>query len=719
MTTKMKKVALCLVLQLLLASSAAATTIWTGSEVIDWYNGKALQLSKDLFVNLKEGDALVFGITFTGNTDWPQISLVKGDWSGTVSGAANTGLSDGMTEVKYYVLSDMMADLQATGLIVSGCGFILNSIEQVDGDGGDYSHAVWIGEMVIGNWNGFQISASAFSKAQVGQFLRIKFKDLGAGAILSPRDPDGWGQLPDAENVEIAGGYHQYVITAAMLEVLQARGLIVGGVNFTCIAVELWNADEMRPLTLSVPVTNNWVYEGSSVPSFTIHAENPHNDAVIANIEVRVTTDKLAPVTTLKKTVTLAAGSKEDIDVTMAEMPAPGIYKAAITVNEDLARAFFFAVNPTQIVSAPDKQDDFDNYWTQAKEQLAQVPINAKLTEIPSKSGTKRKVYLVEMQSVADGLTGEPVIVRGYYAEPQDGKKHPVIMHYQGYDSEYRPGGDSAIPWCIDTRWDSDESAQFAEFILSNRGQSINNRPASGRDDGINEDFTNIYGDWFAYEFGNKDSYYYRGAYMDCVRAIDFIASRETTDVQNIFAEGQSQGGAFTVAAAALTNHPLDAIAPAITFMGDFPDYFQLVSWPAQVAFANQGTMSDDEMYAFLSYFDTKNLATGITCPYITSIGLQDNVCPPHTNIAPYNNCVTPADDKQIVFNPELQHATNAQWYQMYMSFFKKYMKDTTGINDISLPNNIEAGAIYNLNGMRITQPTKGIYIVNGKKVIL
>jgi len=149
---------------------------------------------------------------------------------------------------------------------------------------------------------------------------------------------------------------------------------------------------------------------------------------------------------------------------------------------------------------------------------------------------------------------------------------------------------------------------------------------------------------------------------MDCVRAIDFMASRETSDMDQLYAEGQSQGGAFTVAAAALSGRTFKAIAPAITFMGDFPDYFNITNWPASVARENRGSMTDDEMFAFLSYFDTKNLSTRISCPIITSVGLQDNVCPAHTNLAPYNNVTTPEADKQIVFNAELQHQVNGDF---------------------------------------------------------
>ena len=723
----MKK-SLLLTLVALMALTANARTIWSGSQELDWTASpnKLLQLDATAMGTLKAGDCLVFSYNITVADDqWPQFQLLNTSWVKQ----EGISLKNGMTETKVYLTSAMATNL-TTGMIVAGYGCTLTKIELSEGDGGDYSHAVWIGETVIGNWDGYQqVVPGAFANAQAGQLLRIKFKDLGAGATLSLRNPiDGWPNLSGTTMDAIAGNYQQYTITSTMLSELQANGLIVAGVNFTCTAVEIWNSSELRTLSLQVPVTNNWVFEGTTKPYFTVNVKNPYNESVTANTVVAITTDMLAPVTTLKSSATLTAKGQQNISLPMSDMPAPGIYKATITVNDDLARSFFFAVNPTQIVSAPDMQSDFNSYWSAAKQQLAAIPVNATLTEIPARSGTKRKVYLVEMQSVPDGLSGDPVTIRGYYAEPTDGMKHPVIIHYQGYDSGYRPGGDSSTPWCFDTRSETDEQAQYAEFILSNRGQSVNNRNASERLDGVNRDFTNTYGDWFAFNFGDKDSYYYRGAYMDCLRAIDFMASRATSDMSQLFAEGQSQGGAFTVAAAALSDTPFQAIAPAITFMGDFPDYFQLASWPAYVAFENKGSMTDAQMYAFLSYFDTKNLATLISCPIITSIGLQDNVCPPHTNLAPYNNVQTPEAYKQIVYNPELQHATNSNWNSTYMAFFKA--SPSTGIINSPLSIiNYQNDTWYTLDGRRIAngqwtmdngqlQLPCGIYIVNGRKVI-
>ena len=645
-------------------------TLWEGTQAIDWNAnpGQYLQLAASKFTGIALGDKLIFNMVNSVNDG--QIQLTNSSWA-VMAGTANTPISSGMTQVVYYVNSKMLTEL-ANGLIISGVGFTLKSVKKEAGDGGDYSKSVWIGNTVMASdWSVYQeVSKSCFADATAGQILRVKVKDLKVSPTMTLcNSSSGWPILSGTtENTSISGGYVHFTITSEMLNELQASGLIVKGCSYTLTSVDILNADDIKPLTQSVDVENNWIW--TSAPTITIHVTNPYDVAMTANAELQVTTDKLEAYTTLTQSVNIAAGGSEDIAMTFPSTPPAGFYKATALVNGDLARSFFFGVNPTSISSPADKQGDFTTFWNTAKTQLAAIEATDEpvLTEITSKSTAARKVYLVEFKSVADGTSGDGVTVRGYYCEPTDGEKHPVIMHYLGYDSGYAPGGQSGAPYCPS----GDANPNYAEFYLSTRGQSINNRPAADRTDGINKDFSNTYGDWFAYNFGNKDSWYYRGAFMDCVRAIDFMATRSTSDMDNLFAEGQSQGGALTYAAAALSGRTFKAIAPAITFMGDFPDYFEISSWPASVARANQGTMTDAEMFAFLSYFDTKNLAPQVNCPVITSIGVQDNVCPPHTNIAPYNNLPSSVT-KQIVYNPELQHATNSDWYTTYMNFFKNY----------------------------------------------
>jgi len=414
----------------------------------------------------------------------------------------------------------------------------------------------------------------------------------------------------------------------------------------------------------TVPVTHNWVYDKR--PDFTIRVENPNSVSATAKVKARITSDMKEAVTTVEKEVKVPANKTIDVSLTTDSDLKPGFYNAFCLVDGKAARTFNFGISPFEIVSAPDMQADFDEFWKAAQDQLASIAINEDLFEITKTS--KYTLYMVEMQSVPDGLTGEPVIVRGYYLEPLDGKKHPVLMHFQGYDTlGERPG--ISLP---------SGSGEYAEFFLSHRGQYLNRSTEAerakvfGKNDGKG-DFENKYNDWFAYNFGNKDAYYYRGAFMDCVRAVQFMATRSTSDMSNLFAEGSSQGGALSYAAAALSDIPFVAIAPNVAFLGDFPDYFKIVSWPANVAKENQGSMTDDQMYAFLSYFDTKNLATKISCAVWATSGLQDGTCPSHTNVAPFNNLKS--TDKTMTFYPEMQHSYPSSWNSDIAKFFKDRTK--------------------------------------------
>ena len=405
----------------------------------------------------------------------------------------------------------------------------------------------------------------------------------------------------------------------------------------------------------------------SSKLCFNLPVENPDSVAAKVPVKVRITTDKKQLAVELTDTIEVAGKTEWNYVVTPTEPLAPGFYRANCYVNGKATRNFNFGIDPFDIVSAPDMQPDFDAFWQTAKDQLAAIDMQPNLIELPNKSSQSRKVYLVELRSVPDGLTGEPVVVRGYYCEPQDGQKHPVIMHFYGYDTQ----GTKAKVECP-----SGASSTYAEFYLSHRGQYINNRPASSREEDGLGDLENSYGDWFAWHFGDKDSYYYRGAFMDCVQAVRFMATRPTSDMEKLFGEGSSQGGALSYACAALSDYPFKAIAPNVAFLGDFPDYFQIVGWPAEVAKkeAKKQGMTDEQMYAFLSYFDTKNLAPRISCAVLGSSGLQDGTCPPHTNIAPFNNLKTAAADKEYVFVAKMGHDYPPGWSNRILAFFKERM---------------------------------------------
>ena len=419
---------------------------------------------------------------------------------------------------------------------------------------------------------------------------------------------------------------------------------------------------DMSLVTASVLITDNWVWSGK--PQITFHITNGNAGAVKLGAKVVITTDKKAAVTTITDSVVIGAKSEKDVVLTTTANLEPGIYHAKCYVETKSARTFNFAIDPFEITSVNDRPSDFDAFWQAAKDQLAAIDMHAQLTEIPERSTAQGKVYLVEMNSVPDGLTGEPVKIRGYYCEPQDGQKHPVILHFYGYDTQ---GYTGAV--------DCPYAGANAEFYLSHRGQYLNNRPA-GTNLGVAEETVNIYGDWFRYNLGEKDTYYYRGAYMDVVQAIRFMATRETSDMTKLFAEGSSQGGALTYVAAALSDYPFTAIAANVAFMGDFADAKDIGSlayWEISDHYWQDGVPIETSL-RYLPYFDIKHMTPRISCAVLASSGLADDVCPARLNIVPFNNLATPADKKEYIIEPEMGHSYPASWSKKMKELFEKYM---------------------------------------------
>ena len=421
---------------------------------------------------------------------------------------------------------------------------------------------------------------------------------------------------------------------------------------------------EIDPLLIqtSVLITDNWVWSGK--PKITIQVTNDNASAVAFGTRVDILTDKKDSVVTLTDSIKVDGKSQNSVVMTTQDNLEPGIYIAECYLDSSIFRVFNFAIDPFEITSVNDKPEDFDQFWQEAKDQLAAIDMQAQLTEIPERSNEYGKVYLVEMYSVPDGLSGDPVKIRGYYCEPLDGQKHPVILHFYGYDTQGYTGP-------VDCPYASTN----AEFYLSHRGQYLNNRPA-GTNLGVTEETVNIYGDWFRYNLGQKDNYYYRGAYMDVVQAIRFMATRTTSDMTKLFAEGSSQGGALTYVAAALSDYPFTAIAANVAFMGDFADAKNIESlayWEINDHYWVDGVPIEQSL-TYLPYFDIKHMTPRISCAVLASSGLADNVCPPRLNIVPFNNLATPAEKKEYVIVPEMGHDFPADWWNKMSALFQKYL---------------------------------------------
>ena len=363
------------------------------------------------------------------------------------------------------------------------------------------------------------------------------------------------------------------------LSYILVSALMVSAFSFACTPAPVADDSEegdqssvdpssLSALVATAPVPdNNFIFD--SKPQFVLKIENRNQVTVSDELTVKVLTDKKEALTTLELgKISVPASSTIEKEITLDYDFKPGFYKAQCIIQKRIARAVDFGIRPTEIVSAPDMQNDFTAFWEDAISELKdKVQMNPKLTALPGKTN----VYLVEMNSIPDNVSGPDVLIHAYLAIPKDAsatKKYPVLIHFEGYDTQ-NPSGKMYCP---------SGASDFIELYMSNRGQMINNRTAAQRADGIDEDYKNIYGDWFAYNFGLRDNYYYRGAYMDCVQAVRFIETLEEADLNNIFAEGKSQGGAFSYACAALSPPSACRHCPGCCLHGRLPGLFPAIA---------------------------------------------------------------------------------------------------------------------------------------------
>ena len=659
------------------------TNLWSGSQAMDdaWSNWISLQASD--FVSAEVGNSISVTISATSASN-AQIMLNTGQWDNLPGAEDGVMIPNAPCEKKWTITEEMLAELKANGLVVKGVSYTATSIDLIrqvqtsDTEKSNPVSTIWTGNKAI-DWSAgvnsyHKLDAEAFVHVKVGDKIRFNYNNLSIGAQGHIATGD-WKDMPDGTDYkQLSSSYFEYAVTADMLSKLQEGGCVVTGIGYVLTSVDVIDPTQIPTIVCQVDKNDIKCWEKDETPTIRVSMQSLESKEQNVIVKVVLRTDAYEDYDAYEQAVTLASGETQTVAVEMPNLK-PGFYHAVVTANYTEVADFNIGYDPTSIVSAPDAQSDFMEFWDKAKADLAAVEPNYKMTKIEDKSTSKRNVYLVEMQSVDDG-DGNPVTIRGYYAEPVADGTYPVIITQNGYDS------DATIP-ALNFCPNGDSNADWIELNLSVRGQVINNRGEN----------TNKYGDWFAYNFGNKDTYYYRGAYMDVIRGIDFIASREKVQQDNIFMMGGSQGGALTIAGAALDNR-VKAIAPSIQFMGDFPDYFKVGAWPASVAKKQQATlnMSDEDMYQFLSYFDTKNLAPYITCPVSTAMGLQDPVCPPHTNFAPYNNLKV--EDRQYVVNGECKHQTPTTWYNDCLNFFKKHFSTSDDSGYVTINLNVWSGEL-------------------------
>ena len=253
------------------------------------------------------------------------------------------------------------------------------------------------------------------------------------------------------------------------------------------------------------------------------------------------------------------------------------------------------------------KPDDFDEFWNGVMEDVNSIDLDPCMEIDPLRSNDEVDVYQVFYNSL------DHVRISAWYSLPKGVTgRLPAMIQLPGYQSD----PPIAREWA---------TKGYACISVNPRGKV---RSRSQFDPG--------YPGLLTYGIVDRNSYTYRGFYVDAWRAVDFLLGRPEVDGDRIGAVGGSQGGGLAITIAAMRKE-ITAASISAPYLCGYMDAIELThAYPFHEINDYRHTYPERraDVEHTIAYFDGISFADKIKCPVIVNIGLQDNVVPPETGYA-------------------------------------------------------------------------------------
>ena len=385
----------------------------------------------------------------------------------------------------------------------------------------------------------------------------------------------------------------------------------------------------------------NGIFTKGKEVHFGFSLKNQTKDQLDLEMAWKVATDQKESVVQSKPVrIKVPAGEKR-ISRYSAKIPAPGFYKGTLNCSWKggrVSQTVQVGYAPEDILPPLTKEADFKKFWDGSLVRLAKVDPQYRLIHQPKLSKGPNNVYEVRMRSYGN------VRVGAWYEVPKSKGPHPAIIRVPGYGANMKPVN------------------LFNDVIVLSfnpRGHGNSQEDVKGKP-----------GNYWIRGLDDKEGYYYQGAYLDCVRAVDFLCSRKEVDPARIGVKGGSQGGGLSFSTAALDKR-ISLCIPHIPFLTNWDLYFKTSHWPEMDRWIEE---KESRTWAStlktLSYFDTMNMAPWIECPVFMGVGLQDAICPPVTNFAVYNRL---RGKKEFIVYPDAKHYVDKEFHSLALKWMRKH----------------------------------------------
>ncbi|EFM10031.1 Cephalosporin-C deacetylase [Paenibacillus curdlanolyticus YK9] len=284
------------------------------------------------------------------------------------------------------------------------------------------------------------------------------------------------------------------------------------------------------------------------------------------------------------------------------------------------------------------RPDNFDTYWIRALKELDSQSLEYEL--VPAKFQTSvAECYHLYFTGVGGAR------IHAKYVKPiQSTGKGPGVALFHGYHSN---SGD----------W-------FDKVAFASHGITVLAMDCRGQS-GLSEDNLCVRGTTLkghiirGIDEEDPDRLYYRNVFLDLVQTVRILQSLEQVDPSRIGVHGCSQGGALTLACAAL--EPTVKLAISVyPFLSDYKKAWEMEAVSSayeEIAyyfrFMDPVHSRQDDVFDKLGYIDIQNLADRIQAKVIFVTALADSICPPYTQFAAYNKIQS---EKELVVYHEYGH---------------------------------------------------------------
>ena len=331
-------------------------------------------------------------------------------------------------------------------------------------------------------------------------------------------------------------------------------------------------------------------------------------------------------------------------------LSTPGFLRCAarcLVAGKEVATATAGAgINPLDIPPSLPVPEDFDAFWNAQRAALKAIPMNPKVTPIPSPS-PQLACFDVQL----DCLGATPV--SGYYARPADAapKSLPAVLWMHG------AGVDSAVV--------RREVAEAGMLVFDINAHGIPNGKAREFYTALN---TGSLRDYRVRGRESRETCYFLGMYHRILRAFDFLTAQPEWDGQVLFARGSSQGGGQALVAAGLEPR-VTALIANVPAMCDHTG--QVNGWPRLVPRDADGA-PDPVVQQVARYFDAMNFATRTQAEALVSVGFIDDTCRPTSVYAAYNNL---PGKKRMLNKPLMKHAFPPEWNQEALAMMQEHIQ--------------------------------------------